>query len=289
MNNKGFAVSMILYSIMALFVFVMLLILTLNASNSRNQENISSEIKEQLSVNNYTDLKTAILSDNEIKENAILSTTSLLAGDNGLYMAVENENKIYYYRGDVKNNYVIFADKLWRIVRITENGNIRLMLNDNIGYHYIDEGPMYANFIYSNVYNVLLDWYNANLISYDNLIISDRFKESYVDDISTYTKPYFALGGSFVNLKIGLITLDEAMYAGLYPGILNNKTYFFPDYIFTMTMADYNNVQRMVSIDGDAITTDPVDETQVIKPVININPNVIVKGIGTIDNPYVVQ
>lgn len=49
MNNKGFAVSMILYSIMALLVFVMLLILGVNAANAKNQDNMSNAIKDKLS------------------------------------------------------------------------------------------------------------------------------------------------------------------------------------------------------------------------------------------------
>ena len=38
----------------------------------------------------------------------------------------------YYFRGSVKNNYVQFANKCWRIVRITGDGSIKLVLhNDN--------------------------------------------------------------------------------------------------------------------------------------------------------------
>ena len=38
----------------------------------------------------------------------------------------------YYFRGAVKNNYVEFANKCWRIVRIVGNGSVKLVLhNDN--------------------------------------------------------------------------------------------------------------------------------------------------------------
>ena len=38
----------------------------------------------------------------------------------------------YYFRGAVKNNYVEFANKCWRIVRITGDGSVKLVLhNDN--------------------------------------------------------------------------------------------------------------------------------------------------------------
>ena len=39
----------------------------------------------------------------------------------------------YYFRGAVKNNYVQFANKCWRIVRIVGDGSVKLVLhNDNI-------------------------------------------------------------------------------------------------------------------------------------------------------------
>ena len=39
----------------------------------------------------------------------------------------------YYFRGAVKNNYVQFANKCWRIVRVTGDGSVKLVLhNDNI-------------------------------------------------------------------------------------------------------------------------------------------------------------
>ena len=38
----------------------------------------------------------------------------------------------YYFRGAVKNNYVEFANKCWRIVRITGDGSVKIILhNDN--------------------------------------------------------------------------------------------------------------------------------------------------------------
>ena len=37
----------------------------------------------------------------------------------------------YYYRGAVENNYLVFANKCWRIVRIAGNGAIKLVLYNN--------------------------------------------------------------------------------------------------------------------------------------------------------------
>ena len=53
------------------------------------------------------------------------TTEALLAS------AEDDYGTSYYYRGAVKNNYVQFANKCWRIVRITGDGSIKLILNND--------------------------------------------------------------------------------------------------------------------------------------------------------------
>ena len=49
-----------------------------------------------------------------------------------LASAEDDYGTSYYFRGAVKNNYVQFANKCWRIVRITGDGSVKLVLhNDN--------------------------------------------------------------------------------------------------------------------------------------------------------------
>ena len=50
----------------------------------------------------------------------------------GLYLlssTVSDMNPIYYYRGAVENNNVLFANFCWKIVRTTETGGIKLIYN----------------------------------------------------------------------------------------------------------------------------------------------------------------
>ena len=55
------------------------------------------------------------------------TTESLLASTEDDY------GTSYYFRGTVKNNYVQFANKCWRVVRINGDGSVKLILhNDNI-------------------------------------------------------------------------------------------------------------------------------------------------------------
>ena len=52
------------------------------------------------------------------------------ANERVLNNAPDEYGTSYYYRGNVLDNYVSFAGKIWRIVRINGDGTIRLVLDD---------------------------------------------------------------------------------------------------------------------------------------------------------------
>ena len=49
--------------------------------------------------------------------------------DKGLYTAQDDYGTSYYYRGNVSNNNVYFANSYWKIIRINGDGTIRLIYN----------------------------------------------------------------------------------------------------------------------------------------------------------------
>ena len=48
---------------------------------------------------------------------------------NGIFAENTNKGTTYYYRGVVENNYLEFAGFYWRIIRINEDGSIRVIYN----------------------------------------------------------------------------------------------------------------------------------------------------------------
>ena len=52
----------------------------------------------------------------------------------GIYKTEDDIGDSYYFRGDAENNYVYFADKYWRIIRINGDGSIR-MIYDGTSAH----------------------------------------------------------------------------------------------------------------------------------------------------------
>ena len=88
-------------------------------SNTQNQSYI---YKISTNVSDITStIKYAYMDSSSLKTESRESTLSITPDDNGTS---------YYYRGDVKDNYVNFAGMCWKIVRIEGDGSTKLILED---------------------------------------------------------------------------------------------------------------------------------------------------------------
>ena len=116
-----------------------------------------------------------------------------------------NSIRIYYYRGNVENNYIYFAGFYWRIIRTNEDGSIRMIYqgktanatknnaqianskfnegyldNAYVGYMYGTPGSnkyedTHANLHDSTIKTILDSWYENNLLEYSNYIEDSGF------------------------------------------------------------------------------------------------------------------
>ena len=147
-----------------------------------------------------TRLAAAILKDNNAQADTNIDFSQISSDTNGkgLYYTSTNteDNKTtYYFRGAVKNNYVSFAGFTWRIIRINEDGSVRLIKQDSIGnstfnttssdnayvgYMYGTAGSStyeatHANINSSTIKTMLDTWYRNNLTSYSSIIADAGF------------------------------------------------------------------------------------------------------------------
>ena len=74
---------------------------------------------------------TGEVSDTEL---TTFTTTSKLDGTTGIYEAEDDLGTSYYFRGNITNNYVKFANFYWRIVRINGDGTIRMIYDGTQAY-----------------------------------------------------------------------------------------------------------------------------------------------------------
>ena len=92
---------------------------------------------------------------------------SRLSEDRGLYVQKDDSEKsnfgfpTYYYRGEVINNYVNFAGQIWRIVRINEDGSIRIITDDN-KLNLTKNFPSSKEYVKS-IADEVTPWYEANI------------------------------------------------------------------------------------------------------------------------------
>ena len=282
----------------------------------------------------------------------------------------------YYFRGKVKNNYVQFANKCWRIVRITGDGSVKLVLyNDNISnvnkpcsssnssttaafakfsgntsttefnttnridntsvgfMHGIENAKDYASAHANTNKSIILTnletWYKNNLESFETKLAdviwcNDKSGGSYGEEptdygatlrrntpslicpndnnggkLSKFTVDDTTNGNGNLTYKIGLLTVDEVVYAGHYNFYSSTSaTYLQENAIsswWTLSPASYDddgggltsNIHA-VGADGAVYDTSP-GYTSNLRPAIALIPTTKVTGSGTSEDPYVVN
>ena len=250
-----------------------------------------------------------------------LTTSSNNSSDaSGLYSSTDTNsgNPTYYFRGNVTNNYVKFAGVTWRIIRINEDGTIRIKLTGtgiSSKYNSVGNNYMYEYYSESDIAKPTVDnWYQTNIVKkgYDRYIATGMFcEEAKVKMMSggtavgnatmTYYLNYVPSfkcsaddgnGKGILNLKVGLITYDEVIHAGGYHGKNNSSYYLNVDgYQWTMTPFGYYPayifITRGTSISAGNLYAQY--ENGKIFPVINLNSNITATGTGTSTDPYVIQ
>ena len=239
----------------------------------------------------------------------------------GLYKstATNTGEATYYFRGNVENNYVSFAGFTWRIVRVNEDGTIRIIMQDGINNNTYKFNSNHSNYTYmyytnnSKAKTQLESWYQTNIGSKKNLASKVAGGNYYCEQakvkpgdsytsgnatMTTYNKytPDFKCssdgnGKGVVNASVGLLSYDEVVYAGGYYGQNNNNYYLYNNtYFWTMSPAGFaGSLVWRVNASG-GIMSSYVDSFYCLRAVLNLTVNVqISDGDGTKENPFVVE
>ena len=245
-----------------------------------------------------------ILNNNELKKPTTVVGEEISSTNEGLIEDKDDDGATYYFRGAVDNNYVSFANLIWRIVRINGDGTVRLVLNetiDTLSTYNTEE----TSFKETALYDSLETFYENNLSYYEKNIANSKFcSETSITDnkYNAYTRiitneiPTFnCLGTSFIS-RIGTLTVDEIVYAGALYDEENTNYYLYNSEIenlwWTSSLArkdDSSIYPFLVSPNGSL--TESVASTlyRGVRPVINLSRNTKVSGTGTLTDPYTVN
>ena len=287
-------------------------------------QTVTKEYKINIKVKQAVPLKDEIMKNTLITANPTLTTSSNNTSDaNGLYKstATNTGTPTYYFRGNVENNYVSFAGQTWRIVRINEDGTIRIIMQDGINsnatYKFNSNYNNYTYMYYSNseAKTTLESWYQTNIGSKADLAKNvasgayycEQAKVKEADSatsgnatMTTYNKytPDFKCssdgnGKRLVNASVGLLNYDEVVYAGGYYNQDNSSYYLNNPKIYWWTMSpagfsgSYSNVWLVLTTGH--ISSNRVRSTNCLRPVLILNADTLVTGTGTSSDPFVVS
>ena len=200
--------------------------------NTDGNTSYSGVLQVGVKENEKNTFADVILANNKVNERSLTENGDAATLDEGLLKKEDDLGVAYYYRGNVKNNNVLFAGKNWKIVKINGDGSIKLVLDnivDEISKYYSED----YSFLKSTIFEKLNNWYTNNLNDYSDYIAYYKFCNDTVledDNYLAYNRvitnkiPTFVCLGNLVNSRIGLLTIDEVSLAGGSTG--ENKSYY---------------------------------------------------------------
>lgn len=299
-----------------------------------------------------------------------ITTIANTRTDNGNGMFVNDDDaKIYYFRGDVGNNYVSFMGQTWRIIRFNDDYSIKMITDGPVTTSVFNENHgdnAYVGFMYGTPGSSTYDKTHANIHSstikktLESIWESaDETSKKYVADsgfcgdrtvaLPQYTKfdstaygltsesekvidTGLGYGGNFtlyslfynyqernkpsfkcnskddlytvsndkgnqaLTYPIGLLTSDEARFAGSQQGTLNTDYYLFNRdqswWLMDAAGSYYNpddteHTATLVAAGSGGLYASDVTQNLNVRPVLSLKNNVIYKsGNGTSSNPY---
>jgi len=238
----------------------------------------------------------------------ITKKSNLVTEGEGLYEL----NGDYVYRGEKLNNYVSFAGKTWRILRVTKDNEIRLIQEDAFdkvvwdNRYNVDKktssgiNAFEINGVNSRIKDKLEEIYNGETFSSEDkaklvpkqLCVGKRvFEDTSLDgsvECSALTEEYYSIGMLQANEYI-VSSLDTGC-TGINKRPCTNYNFLatYEDSFWTLT-ANAENTHEVYYIDY-LPSAAYANRKFGIKLVVNITGEVnYTEGDGTIDNPYIID
>lgn len=245
----------------------------------------------------------------KIKEEA-MTVNGLVVQNNDI--AKENTDGLhqdsdgYYFKGNVTNNYVMFENRLFRVIRVNNDDTVKL-ISENFATSFMwGEGSNYKD---SNIQNWLNKtdkehsgvYYNT-ITDIEKLLVKTEYEEDILKDGKIITLEEFNKEESKKEEEttkeekttkekevkkekdyVSILTIKDYTLANGKSSYLNNGKMFF------LLGLNEDNENLYVEEDGSIQSTDSLSGYG-IRPIITLKKNTeVVSGNGTKDDPYVVK
>lgn len=190
----------------------------------------------------------------------------------GMFATLDNDGTSYYYRGvNELNNNLLFDGFKWKIIRINGDHSIRIIYN---GIDNQSKTNIKLESYNTQIKDILNTWYQNNILTKsiveESIFCNTKTDENLICQDKTIS-------------TVGLLTLDEALLAGLNEDDNTNNYLNYNQKYWTMT--SYNKDNNYI-INNNQITFNNLNNQLALRPVINLSLKTTVTGEGTITNPY---
>lgn len=246
------------------------------------------------------------------KLSSLILSSEVVKEGYGLYKV----NDSYVYRGELVDNYVELNGYAWRIVKLDNNENIVLVLEDTFSYNvpwdnrYNNEQKYNSGnnaFTTSRIKETLSSIYNGDILDSKNELLDNKIKAKMIEfnlctgkrDINDVTKNNSTECNTMEkNTKIGLLTVADYLAASIDSNCtattakacqnynyLNNKTKFW------LATPKSNTTHQVYSVSTNGvIKEESASSFANARAVIHLNSNTLVKGgTGTEKDPYIIK
>lgn len=260
-------------------------------------KNVNNGYFYQAFVNCGDSYNTTVISD------YIKSHTSTVSTGTGLY---ENSGN-YVYRGEKPNNYIKFADKLYRIVKINSDSTIDIINTESKNKVIWDNRYNLESRYEDGINDYSLSRIRDSLLKYINSKVFSDEERSMLEPHSicigkSTTATGFVYGSecseTLDNQIIGLLPLSYYNYVSLDPncikttsGSCRNYNYLVTDYDWWTLTADASTTRRVFAVGrGSSASLSKASTIHIRREVLRLTANTVyVSGNGTQTDPYVVK
>lgn len=229
---------------------------------------------------------------------------------------VSEEGNMYYFKGEYPNNHIKIGDKLYRILEISPENNLKLLsVNKTLFSYKWDDRFNVEDDDYSgiNIFSksrlkedLRLLYSNKNedenevfftdeernmIVGHDFCVGKKSFNDKTINDNAECSVKE--------KLKVGLITINDYYRTSIDKDCTANDKLACNNYnyLFTLTDGDYftltanaDNTSEILTISYGEIVSDKAEESNTLYPVIYVDKNILYKsGSGTQEDPYIVR
>lgn len=197
---------------------------------------------------------------------AIGKNSTLVYEGDGLYMSGGE----YVYKGDKVNNYIVFSNFIWRIIKTNNDGTIDLVMDDYINT--INWDSKYKKYVESDI-NKYLNEYFVNYLDTKYL----EKTPICIDQINDIKK--FTCDNKNDDYYVRLLSVNE---------FLNSKTdtTYISNEKSSLWLGTVSS-DKVWQINGLSLSLSQPNRLLGVKPVVKLKNDVaLISGDGSKDNPY---